>query len=138
MPERQHAALFAGQVAGAEDGVGVAVEHRPEQAGIFRGIVFQVGILDEGEIAGGFGDGAPHRRAFALVLLVAEKADFRIGVGEPLEHVGGAVGGAVIHDHQLALDVFGQGRRDHLGNAALHHGALIVNRHEDRKFHSTL
>ena len=37
VPERQHARLLAGQVARAEDRVGVPVEQRPEQARILAG-----------------------------------------------------------------------------------------------------
>ena len=77
VPEGQHARLLAGHVARAEDRVGVAVEQRPEQARIFRGIVFEVGVLDEGEIAGGLVDGGAHGRALAAVLLVAVEVDLR-------------------------------------------------------------
>ena len=57
--------------------------------------------------------------------------------GQPLEDVAGAVGRAVVDDDQLALHVLRQRRREHQRNAALDHGALVVDRHQDRQLHRT-
>ena len=62
--------LLAGHIARAEDRVGVAVEQRAQQARVFGGVVFEVGVLDQREIAGGLVDGGAHRRALAAVALV--------------------------------------------------------------------
>ena len=47
------------QIARSEDRVRVPVEHRPEQPRILRRIVLEVGILDEGKIAGCLGNRSP-------------------------------------------------------------------------------
>jgi hypothetical protein len=52
MPERQDAGLLTGHVARTEDRVGMAGQQRPQQARVFGGVVFQVGILNQREIAG--------------------------------------------------------------------------------------
>ena len=132
MPERQHAGLLAGHVAGAEDGVGVAIQQRAQQARVFGGVVLQVGILDQREIAGGLADGGAHGGAFAAVAFVPVEADLREAGGQALQDVEGAVGGAVVHNHQFPLHVFRQGSGQHQRNAALHNSALVVDRHENR------
>ena len=48
---------------------------RAKQRGIIAGIVFQVGVLDDDEIARGFLDAAPQRRAFTLVVRLKKGAD---------------------------------------------------------------
>ena len=70
-----------------------------------------------------------------LFLVVAVEADLGKAGGQALENVAGAVGGAIVDDHQLPLHVFGQRSGEHQRDAALHHGALVVDRHQDRQLH---
>ena len=92
VPERQDAGLLAGHVARAEDGVGVAVEERLEQAGVLGGIVLEVGVLNERKIAGGLLDGGANGGALARVAFLAEEADLGEAGGQALEDLPGAVG----------------------------------------------
>ncbi len=59
----------------------------------------------------------------------------RLGFGQPLQDFRGAVGGAIVHDHQLAIHVFRQLGGEHQGEAPLHHRAFVVNRDQDGQEH---
>jgi len=135
VPEGQHAGLLAGQVAGAEYGVGVPVQKRPQQARVFRRVVLEVGVLDDGEISAGLLDGRAHGGAFALVHGMAEQPDGGVLGGQAGENIPSAVGRAVVDHYQLALEILGERRGQHLGGAALYHGAFVVDRHQDRELH---
>src|SRR5258708_4395243 len=107
-------ALRAAQEAGAEDDVGAAVEDGLEQLGIVAGVVFEIGILDEDDFAGGFREAATDSGALALILLLKEKAEiakfdgiiavvgggraFAAGLarGQTLEGLASALGGAIV------------------------------------------
>jgi hypothetical protein len=129
VPEGEDARLFAGKVARAEDGVGVAIQQRAEEAGILGGIVFQIGVLDQGEIAGGHLDGGADGGAFAAIVRVLREEDLRECGGEALENEIGPVGGTIVDNHQLALHVFGEFRGEDERDAPLHNGALVVDGH---------
>src|SRR6266481_5854782 len=118
MPEIVHA-LRAAEKAGAEDDIGATVEDGLEQLGIIAGVVFEIGILDEDDFAGGFGEAAAEGGAFALVLRLKEKAEIAqlygiiavmggdecVAAGlpssKPFEDLTGAVGGAVVYDENF-------------------------------------
>ena len=135
MPERQHSRLFAAQIAGAENGVGMAVEQRLQQARILAWIVFQIGILDQAKIACRMLDGRAHRCALALVHRMADEPDAVIRGGDPLENRRGSVSGAVVDDDQLALHLLGQRRREHKRETPLDDRALVVNGHQNGQLH---
>jgi hypothetical protein len=135
VPEGQHADLFAGHVARAEDGIGAAIEQRAQQARIFARIVLEVGILHDGEVAHGLADGRAHGRALASIALVPVEPDLSGLARQPLQNRVRAVSRTIVDDHQLALHVLRNGRRQHLRDAAFHHGALVVDRHQNRQFH---
>jgi len=115
-------ALRPPEKAGTEDDVGAAVEDGLEQLGIVAGVVFEIGVLDEDDFAGGFGEAAAQGSTLALVLRLKEKtkiAEFNrivaivgggrgfaagLASGEPFEDLPGAVGGAVIDDKDFLAD----------------------------------
>ena len=61
MPEIKHAMRAAAQETRAVDHVGFALDQGPQQRGIFAGIVFQVGVLNDDEVSGRFR--MPRRKA---------------------------------------------------------------------------
>ncbi len=71
-----------------------------QQRGHVARVVFQVGILDDDHIAGGGLDAGVDGGAFALVALVEDGA-YTPARFDALQELTGAVGGAVIHHHDL-------------------------------------
>ena len=99
----------------AVDHVGLAVEDRPDQLGIFVRVVLEIGVLDDHHVAGGFADAAPHRRALALVMRLKEDPDAVLAV-EFLEDFARAVLRSIVNDDELLfdgakIDLRGRGRR---------------------------
>ena len=131
MPKRQHPGLPARQITRTEDGVGVAGEQRLQQHRVFGGVIFEVGVLYDAEVAGGLLDGRPHRRAFAPVHLVAKKTDARIAFRQTLQNQGRAVGRTVVDHNQLPVHVFWQGSGQYLSKTALRHGPFVVYRNQN-------
>jgi len=72
VPEVDDAVGFAAGEAGAEDDVGAAVEDGFEEFGVFVGVVFEVGVLDDDGVAGGGGEAGAEGGAFALVDVVVD------------------------------------------------------------------
>ncbi len=103
---------LAADEARAVDHVGLAVEDRRQQARILAGIVLEVGVLNHDEVAAGLLEAAPQRRALALVHGLAEDADARV-VAERGQYPGRTVRGAVVDDHDLAVDPVGERRGQH-------------------------
>ena len=58
--------------------VGLALNQRFEHQRIFCRIVFQVGVLNDDEVAGGFLNAAAERGAFAHILRLKNDADLRM------------------------------------------------------------
>ena len=136
VPEQQHARLAAREIARAEHGIGAAIEQGTNQDRVFEGVVFQVGILDDREIAGGLLDRGAHGGALAAIDFVSKEANLRMCRRQAFEHGPGAVGRAVVDDDQLALHVFGKRGGQNLRDASLHHGPLVVYGHQDGKLHA--
>ena len=91
----------------AEDDVGVAVEDRLEQLRVLARIVLEVGVLDEGDVAGDVRHGRAHGGALALVALVVHHDEAEVvGVsGTSARNASsasrGAVARAVVDDDDL-------------------------------------
>ena len=83
----------------------MAFEYGAENDGVFLGVVFEVGILEDGEVAGGFCDGASNGGAFALIGVLGNDLDV---VGEFLlqacQDFWRAVGGAIVDDNEFFLE----------------------------------
>src|SRR5690606_26677852 len=82
------------------------------------GVVFEVGVLHDHDVAGGGGEAGAHGGALALIFLVVnDLIDQRCDFGA--QQVAGAVARAVVHDDDLFLDI------------AEIHGANPVNQRAD-------
>ena len=73
VPEEEHPARRAGEP-GAEDRVGPPVHDRPDQPRVLLGVVLEVRVLDEQDVAPGLGKAPADRGALALVPLLVEDA----------------------------------------------------------------
>ena len=123
VPEVEDAVRPDRQEPRAVDHVGHALDDRLDQAMVLGGIVFQVGVLDDDDVAGGLGEAGPHGRPFAAVPLVQDDANVFAAV-DRRQHVPRAVGAAVVDQD----DLLGDG---HLADAADdldHRGLLVVDR----------
>jgi len=67
--------------AGAKDDIGAVFQNRFQQNGVFCGVVFKVGILNDNDGSGGMGDAGAEGSAFALVERVLVCADRRKSCG---------------------------------------------------------
>src|SRR5208283_4064092 len=92
----------------AEDGVSVAFKNGCKQEGIVAGVIFEVGILDEDDLAGGLRQSGSDAGSLALVLVVKGELHCVFAVVAQnfveislLQEFAGAVGGEVIDDDEL-------------------------------------
>ena len=132
VPEIDDAVGVSAGETGAEDDVGLAVDDGFEEARVFVGVVFEVGVLDDDSVAGGSGDAGSERGAFALIDVVVDYfGDERGDLGA--EDFAGAVGRAVIDDDDLHR---GYGS----GADAIDDGAdglrLVIAGDDDGEFHA--
>jgi len=70
--------------------------------------------------------------SLAAVLGVLVEMNLRKGRGQTLENGEGAVGGTIVHNDQFPLHIFGDWGGQNQGDAPLHNGALVVDRHQNR------
>jgi hypothetical protein len=103
VPEVEDAVAFAAGEAGAEDDVGDAGGDGFDEAGVLGGVVLEVGVLDDDELALGGGDAGAEGGALALVDGVSEEGDAG-GAGVGLKDFVGAVGGVVVDDDEFLVD----------------------------------
>ena len=106
MPEEVGAlGVRAAAQAGAEDGVGLALQQRGDQRWDVRRRVLEVGVLDQQDLAVGLGDPAPHRGALALVLRLRVHRDLAMRGCEAREFGRRAVRGAVVDEQDLEREL---------------------------------
>ncbi len=132
MPEIDDAVGIAAGETGAEDDVGFAVDDGFEEARVFVGVVFEIGVLNDNGVARGGGDPGAKGGAFALVDLVVN--DFGDERGDLVaQDVAGAVVRAVVDDDDLLVGDWG-------GADAVDDGAdglrLVVAGDDDGEFHA--
>src|SRR6267142_4041622 len=109
----EDATALAGQETGAVDDVRAVLQERADEAWIVPGVVLEVGVLEEDEVARGLGDAAADRRALALVLPLLQQADaVRMVGGELAEDREAAVLRAVIDEEKLQLANLGRRHRE--------------------------
>ncbi len=86
--------LRAAEEARAIDHVGTAIEQGLEKFAVVARIVFEVGVLDENDVAGNFGEAAAECCAFALIVVLKKDAQVteRDEVGPVLSGSGGFAG----------------------------------------------
>ena len=99
--QEQHVAALAGEARAVHD-LCLPAEHRRQQLRPILGVVLEVGVLDQHEIAGHVLEAGADRRALATVPLVGDHP--HRAVAELPQYVAGAVGAAVVDDQNLALD----------------------------------
>ena len=118
----------------AVNDVGVAGEDRRDEVRILGGIVLEIGVLDERDVALEVRDGGADRRALALVLRLEDRLQPIVvvvrGLGDELaNHVRRAVARAVVDDDDLLADR----HRTHVLQDAPQRPALVEHRHDDRE-----
>lgn len=116
----------------AVDHCGLAIDDGLEHLDVIVGIVFEVTVLDEDDVAGGFADADADGCAFAEVLDGMMDGD---EAGVAVEDLGGAVGRPIIDDHDFFIAADGQ-RGFH--DAVEHHRDhvdLVVDRDDDGDLH---
>ena len=87
----------------------VALEQWLQQVFVLARIVFQVGVLNQAELAARFGHRGPDGRALAAIPLVAQKPHYaRITPHKFFDDAVGAIGRTVIHHDDLAFDAIRQ------------------------------
>jgi hypothetical protein len=100
MPEIVNA-LGAAEKARAENHVSATIEERFEKFAVVAGIVFEVGVLNENNVAGDFGETAAECGAFALILRLKKDAEIA-----QLDGIGAIDGGGEGFAGALQLNVF--------------------------------
>ena len=75
MPEVEDAVRFGPDKTRAEHNIGAVFDNRGDHDGIFFGVVFEVGVLDDDDLCGGVGDTGAEGSSFALVDVVAKSAE---------------------------------------------------------------
>lgn len=91
MPEVKNAVWLAAVEAGTEDDIGFVLQKRFEDLRVFSGIVFEVGVLNDDEVAGGFLNAAAQGSSFAHVMGLEKDAYLRVVVSEGGKNVARAI-----------------------------------------------
>ena len=139
VPVEQHPPHLAADEAGPEDGVGVLLHEDLDDAQQIARVVLEVGVVDDGDLAGGVLQRGADRLALSTVALVAKEqpGHFRIRAQialELLEHGGGIVLGGVVDDDDLdSLQVRAGGEDLEPLERGGDEKALVVDGNEDRK-----
>ena len=97
--------------------------------GILRGVVLEVGVLDDDDLAGGVPEPGAQRGALALVDLVEDDRQVGVARSHLAEDLAGAVGRAVVDDDDLLADRDGADPAEDLVDRLL----LVVDRDDDRE-----
>ena len=101
-----------------------------EEPAVFRGVVLEIRILDDEEVAPRGGERRPQGPALAEVLGVTNHAHAAAAV-PGVELLPGAVGRAVVDDDDLLLRAFGGHETEDLVDRA----RLVVDGHQDGQLH---
>jgi hypothetical protein len=87
MPVVQHATGFTAGEARPEDNIRSAPKYRIHELWIFIRIVFQIGVLDYDQIAGGGLDSGPQSGAFSPVHVVIENLGYTAGTSNSVDEL---------------------------------------------------
>ena len=120
--------LLAIEVAYPVNNLGLALNDGVKQLHVLVWVVLQIGILDDGQVAGGNGERRPHSSSLSLVDLVVDNP--KILHLHLVEDFAGAVTGAVVDDYDLLGDGDGRDPPDDLLDGV----ALVENGYEDGEF----
>ena len=130
MPEEQHA-VRAAREPRAIDHVRAVIEDRSQQVWIIRRIVFEVGILNENDVARGVFESRAEGRTLAAVDGMRNDFDPAHLLKFP-EDVAGAVGGGVVHENDFIFQAAGIRSADAAKNL-LDRVGLIEDGNQDRQ-----
>src|SRR5215467_15429797 len=97
MPKIQDAMRSAAHEAGTVDHVSFIFEQGCEQDRVFARVVFQIGVLNQNEIANGFLNATTEGGSLSHVMGLHEDAYLWISMAQLLKQFGRAVGRSVVH-----------------------------------------
>src|SRR5262245_29137351 len=115
----------------AVDDVGAPFENGLYQLGVFGRVIFQIGVLNNNDVASGVSQRGPERRAFTHILGV-EIDLVRPGFAKVVQYLASAVLRRVVNDDQLSVD-FAQIDRLDAPDDLVNRIRLVVNGHLDGK-----
>src|SRR5262249_9549878 len=124
---------LAAEHARSVDDVEVLTQRLREQPRVVRRIVLEIGVLGDREVPAAERDRGSDGRPLAEVPRLQD--DAHVGRGERRQQVPRAVGGAVVHDDQLALPPGPQLDRLHAAHDLEDGVALVVDADDDRQLH---
>ena len=101
MPKVQNLPFLADKT-GTEHRIGIPLQNRFDQPRVIPGIIFQIGILEDRQIAGHFRNRPANRRAFALVFPLLNDFQFRVPPRQFLGDLPGAVRRSVIDQNDFS------------------------------------
>ena len=129
VPEKQHPVRVAAGEARAVDHVGVVLEDRRDQPRVVGRVVFQVGVLDDDDVAGRRRDASACRSTLAAVVRLEDGAVDAVGE-RAAQQLDAAVGRAVVdHDDLKPRHGGAADPGDQLGDR----GGLVEAGDDDRK-----
>jgi hypothetical protein len=102
-----------------------------KQRGIVRGVIFEIGVLDEDKVSSGFLDAATEGGAFAHVVGLELDADLGMRGVQFREDFAGAVARTVVDADKFNVE----GDGENAGDDFAERGLLVVDGHDYRKFH---
>lgn len=102
VPKVEHPVFLRTDKTRAKNGISFSTEDRVQQNRIFRGIILQIGILNDDNIRCRLGDARAQCRAFSLVFIVVTNAQAGIGIFDTLEFLAGAIARRIVHHDQLS------------------------------------
>src|SRR4051812_40473517 len=126
MPEIQNAVWPCTEKARAIDHVRFAFKEGLQQKRIFTGVVFEVCVLNNDEIAGRLENSATERRSLALVLRLKKYFDLRLRSLQVRKNFAGAIARTVVYAQQLDIERCGQNSLDDGSQGR----ALVIDGHD--------
>src|SRR5882762_4125908 len=97
MPEVEHTMRTAAEEARSEDDIGAALNQGLQELRVLGWVIFEIGVLDDDEIASRLLNAAAERSALAHVMRLEERPNLRMFQLQLLQDFAGTIAGAVIH-----------------------------------------
>jgi hypothetical protein len=119
---------------GAIDDVGFILQQRCEKQWVFVRVIFEVGILDDDEIAGRFRNAAAQGRSLTHVFWLEKDTNLGMALAEFDEELARTILRAVIRADQFKVEGHGQYPVDHLAQC----GTFVVHGHDHGEFHGVI
>ena len=139
MPEKKHTARIP-EKPGAIHDVGLTIEDRLEEFGVFRRVVFEVRVLNDHHVPSDPSQARADRSPFPAILLMDDHLETeRYRTGLPRQHLwrgleiaknlGRTVRGTVVHDDDSLRDRNARDATENLTNGV----GLVVDRNDNRE-----